>query len=110
MRGREKNMQTISSQRYTDEEIVAAKIAAEDFDVTVSPEFTIEGVAVRVVLDGHHSLAAAKTAGVAPIYSTADATQHDAVALIARGDFEGFLQVTHMGDDYYDVDTLECVW
>ncbi len=103
-------MQTISSQRYTDEDIVAAKVAAQDFEVLVSPEFTIEGSTVRVVLDGHHSLAAAKLAGVSPSYTIADASQHDAVALIACGDFEGFLAALHMGDDYYDVDTLECVW
>lgn len=103
-------MQTISSQRYTDAEIVAAKLAAEDFDVLVSPEFEIEGKTVCVVLDGHHSLAAAKLAGIAPSYSTANAAQHDAVALIDRGDFEDFLQITHAGDDYYDVDTGACVW
>lgn len=103
-------MQTISSQRYIDEDIVAEKIAASDFDVLVSPEFVIDGKAVCVVLDGHHSLAAAKAAGFAPSYNTADATAHDAVALLARGECEDFLAATHMGDDYYDVDTGECVW
>ncbi len=103
-------MKTISSQRYTDDEIVAAKIAGQDFDVLVSPEFTVEGEIVRVVLDGHHSLAAAKAVGVDPVFSTATATQHDAVALLDRGEMEDFLQVTHMGDDYYDVETGACVW
>lgn len=103
-------MQVISSQRYTDEDIVAAKLAAADFSVLVSPEFVIDGKAVCVVLDGHHSLAAAAAAGVVPSYDVADASQHDAVALLARGEFEDFLAATHMGDDYYDVATGECVW
>lgn len=103
-------MQTISSQRYTDDEIVASKLAAQDFDVMVSPEFVVDGKSVRVVLDGHHSLAAAKLAGVSASYNTASASEHDAVALIERGEIEDFLIVTHMGDDYYNVDTGECVW
>ena len=103
-------MQTISSQRYINDEIVAAKIAAEDFEVMVSPEFEVDGQTFRVVLDGHHSLAAAQQMGVAPAYWTATATEHDAVSLIERGEIEDFLTVTHMGDDYYDVDTKEFAW
>lgn len=103
-------MQTISSQRYIDQDIVASKIAAADFEVLVSPEFEVDGKIVCVVLDGHHSLAAAKAAGVAPSYNTASATDHDAVGLIDCGEVEDFLAAVHLGDDYYDVDTGECVW
>ncbi len=86
MRGKENNMQTISSQHHLDDEIVAAKLAARDFEVMVSPVFEVAGATVRVVLDGHHSLAAAKLAGVAPEYTTATASDNDHVALIDRGD------------------------
>lgn len=103
-------MKTISSQRYTNEEIVAEKIAAEDFEVFVSPAFEIEGETVRVVLDGHHSFAAAKEAGVSPVFVEYTATEHDAIGLIEAGEFESFLEAAHMGDDYYDVETGECVW
>jgi hypothetical protein len=102
MRGKENNMQTITSQHHIDDEIVAAKLAARDFEVLVSP--------VCVVLDGHHSLAAAKLAGVEPEYITADATINDKVALLERGDIEGFLEVAWIDGDYYDVDTRESVW
>lgn len=100
----------ISSQRYINDSIVSSKIAAEDFEVSLSPAFGVDGLTVQVVLDGHHSLAAAKAAGVAPSYIVADATDHDAVALIARGEIEDFLAVTHMGDDYYNVATGEDIW
>lgn len=103
-------MKTISSQHYIDEEIVAAKLAAQDFEVLVSPEFEYEGVTVRVVLDGHHSLAAAKLAGVEPEYTTATATECDQIGWLDRGDAETFLEVSWMGGDYYDVNSQESAW
>jgi hypothetical protein len=103
-------MQTISSQHHINDEIVAEKLAAHDFEVLVSPAFEYASATVRVVLDGHHSLAAAKLAGVEPEYLTATATDNDQVALLGRGDFEGFLEAAWMDGDYYDVDTQECVW
>lgn len=105
-----KNMQTISSQHYLDDDIVAAKLVAQDFEVSVSPEFEFDGQTIRVVLDGHHSLAAAKLAGVEPEWVTADARTNDTVALLERGDIETFLEVTWGDGDYYNVDTKECVW
>jgi len=62
------------------------------------------------VLDGHHSLAAAKEDGVSPEFVEYDATEHDAICLLESGDIEGFLKATHMGDDYYNVDTGKDVW
>lgn len=103
-------MKTISSQRYIDEEIVSAKIAAEDFEVMVSPSFELEGEAFRVVLDGHHSLEAARQAGVSPTYTEYTATEHDAIGLLDAGDIETFLEAVHMGDDYYDVETGFTAW
>lgn len=103
-------MKIISSQRYIDEDIVSSKIEAGDFDVMLSPEFEVDGEVFCVVLDGHHSLAAAAQSGNAPAYHTADAGDHDAVALIARGEIDDFLVATHMGDDYYDIETGMQVW
>lgn len=51
----------LSAQRYRDPEIVDEKLRAGDFAVSVVP---IGGY--RVVVDGHHSLAAALRAGVRP--------------------------------------------
>lgn len=100
----------ISSQRYLNDEIISEKIAAEDFEILVSPAFEIDGMTVQVLLDGHHSLAAAKSAGVEPIVVEADAQDHDAVSFIAAGQFEDFMASTHMGDDYYNTSTGRDVW
>ena len=103
-------MKTISSQRYIDESIVAEKIAAEDFEVMVSPVFEIDGEEYRVILDGHHSHAAAMASGSTPSYWTADCGDHDAVGLLETGSADDFLLATHMGNDYYDVSTGIDVW
>lgn len=100
----------ISSQRFTDAEIVAEKIEAEDFEVLVSPVFRVGGEDFMVILDGHHSYAAAKAAGVEPCFVTADCSQHDAVALLDRGLVDDFMLAVHLGDNYYDVETGRDVW
>ena len=71
-------MITISSQRYLNDAIVAQKIEAQDFVVLVSPEFEVAGIVVRVVLDGHHSYAAAIEAGASPEFVEATGSDHDA--------------------------------
>lgn len=101
---------TISSQRFLNDETVEAKRAAKDYEVAVSPAFEIDGETYRVVLDGHHSLEAAKLDDVKPDYTEYDRTQHDAVALILNGDIETFLEVVHFGGDYYDVATGKDIW
>ncbi len=100
----------ITSQDYLNDGIVAAKIMAGDYAVTLSPEFVVDGAAYRVVLDGHHSLAAARQMGVEPDWTTATPSTHDAVSLLVAGDADGFLHAVHMGSDYRDVDTGVCVW
>lgn len=100
---------TISSQRYLNDEIVAQKVEAQDFVVLVSPEFEVDGIVVRVVLDGHHSYAAAKEAGVSPEFVEATGSDHDAVGM-EKHNAEGFLEATHLGDDYYNIETGACIW
>jgi hypothetical protein len=99
----------ISSQRFLDEEKVADKLAARDFIVSISPafvaDFGIDGATYQVVLDGHHSLAAAKIAGVDAEFVTVDESEHDAVALLAAGKVDDFLAVTYIDSDYYNVET-----
>lgn len=107
-------MQTISSQRHIDDAIVAEKIDSEDFEVMVSPAFEVNGNQYRVVLDGHHSLAAAKQVGAEPVFFEATATDHDAVALLIGapergGSPEAFLEAVYNECDYYDVDTEQDV-
>lgn len=99
----------ISSQRYLDDAIVAAKIDDGDFDVLVSPAFAVDGEMVAVILDGHHSYHAAMRSGVVPVFAEATIQDNDAVALI-ESDVDSFLEAVHIGDDYYYVDTGLTVW
>lgn len=98
----------ISSQHYLDDDIVAAKMAAEDYVVTLSPEFEFGGVRVRVVLDGHHSLAAARLTGVEPEYEEATKQTNDCIALLDSP--EAFLEAVWVDGDYYDVINGGDVW
>lgn len=99
---------TISAQRYIDDEIVAAKLAAEDFTVCVSPAFELEGFgSVRVITDGHHSLAAARLAGVDPEWVEQDVRDNDTIALLSKGaqGIEDFMTLHRIDSDYYDAET-----
>ncbi len=60
----------ITHQRYLDEKKVAEKIKSMDFVVNVTPEFVDQGKLYRMIVDGHHSLAAAVRSGNAPIFTT----------------------------------------
>jgi phage-related protein (TIGR01555 family) len=60
----------ITHQRYLDEKKVAEKIKNGDFVVNVTPEFVDQGKLYRMIVDGHHSLAAAVRTGNAPIFTT----------------------------------------
>jgi hypothetical protein len=100
----------ISSQRHINPAIVAEKLADEDYAVLVSPVFEIDGDEYQVVLDGHHSYMAAKQAGVDADLTVATATDHDAVGELIDGRIDDFLLITHMGSDYYDINTGKDVW
>lgn len=105
-----RDIKIISSQRHLDESIIAEKISNKDFEVMISPAFEIDGNEYQVVLDGHHSLEAAKQSNVAPEYYEADCSDHDAICLLDRGEIEAFLEAVHMGDDYYNIENGRMVW
>ena len=98
-------MKTISSQAYRDDEIVAEKLANEDFTVYVTPVFTIEGEEYRVVTDGHHSLEAAKLAGVDPVFVEQSIRENDNIAMLENGQIEMFLEHAYVDTDWYDIET-----
>lgn len=102
--------QLITSQDYLDDEVVAQKLDAHDFAIFVSPVFEVDGQSYRVLLDGHHSLAAAIKAGAEAVVTEYGASEHDAIALIELGDIEGFLAAVHQGADYRDARTGRYVW
>ena len=96
----------ISSQRFLDEAIVAAKQSAEDYEVQLVT-VVVDGAEYAVVVDGHHSLEAARRDGVEPddVYVGGE-IQAEADTMSA----EDWLLQHHMGDDYFDVATGYAVW
>jgi hypothetical protein len=102
--------QVISSQEFLDEDIVQRKIDDGDFDVTVSPEFDVDGDKYRVILDGHHSLAAAKESGNKPNFKEASSRDDDKVALLEDGNIEAFLETAYVDSDYRNIGTGQGIW
>ena len=102
--------QIITSQDFIDADVVARKIATADFEVQVSPAFEIDGTIYRVLMDGHHSLAAALEAGIDPVYIEQTETDTDRVAILSSGDVEGFLSVCWMDGEYRFAATGKSVW
>ena len=92
-------------QAYRDDEIVAEKLANEDFIVYVTPVFVIDGEEYRVVTDGHHSFEAAKLAGVDPIFVEQSIRENDNIAIIESGQIELFMEHAYVDTDWYDIET-----
>lgn len=67
-RGTLEGARLVTYQKFLDENIVNEKIAAMDFTVNVTPEFEDEGKKYRMIIDGHHSLAAAVRMLVRPVF------------------------------------------
>lgn len=92
----------ISSQRYLNDDIVTAKLNAKDFDVLLN-RIVVDGQEFCVVIDGHHSLEAARIAGVEPQWVINDAD-------LGCESVEDWLTERYMDDDWYDVQTGQLVW
>ena len=97
----------ISSQRYIDEKIVEAKRAACDYAITIGKEIEIDGETYRVIIDGHHSLAAAHADGVAPQIVEASVSDCDREAIEDVGDY---LESHWIDSDWYNIKTGEEIW
>lgn len=102
--------QIITSQDFIDADIVAEKIKAGDFEVQVSPEFVVDGIAYRVLMDGHHSLAAAIEAGIDPEFIEQTARDNDRISIMNRGDINGFLEACWMDGEYHFAVSGKSVW
>ncbi len=100
----------ITSQHYINDEIVAAKIAAEDFEAQVSPAFEVDGKTLRIVMDGHHSLAAAIEAGVEPAIVEQNGTDNDKINMLRDGYVQDFLEACWMDGDYRYAINGKDVW
>lgn len=97
----------ISSQKYIDEATVASKRAAADYMVTVGKVITIDGQDYSVLIDGHHSLAAARADGVEPTYRTATVQECDREGIES---VEDYLAAHWIDCDWYDVATGKAIF
>ena len=95
----------ISSQRYLDPAKVARK--ARTFKVFVVRTVTVElrGRMYRVLVDGHHNLAAARLAGVEPAWRGASRKLQRAMQEMGPAAFARMLINNLTDSDWYDVDT-----
>ena len=100
----------ITSQSHRDDETIEAKRAAKDYEVTISPEFDVDGETYQVIIDGHHSFEAARLDGVEPDFRIATNQDHDAIGMIADGKIDQFLEAVHHGQDYRDAYTGAFAW
>ena len=98
-------MRTISSQKYLDPQIVEEKRENEDY-VAFYVIVEIEDEEYRVVVDGHHSIAAAKADGVKIELELATQELVD----FAASDPDDFMTQHQLDSDWYDINTGRNVW
>lgn len=92
--------QLISSQDYLDDDTVLEKSSYGDYAVQISPEFEVDGEKFRVIVDGHHSLAAAIADGKTPEFEEQSSQDNDHIAALERGNVDDFLEQVHMCNDW----------
>ncbi len=97
----------VSTQRHIDQDIVDNNIANNDFEVTLSPEFELDGQTCQLILDGHHAYHAAITSGNTPEFVIATSTDSDNVCLLNDGDIDAFLNATYIDSPIYNIETGE---
>lgn len=100
----------ISSQRGIDPAIVKSKRETKDYAAQFV-SVRIEGKPYRVVVDGHHSIAAAKADGRRVQWEAAhDEVQREATAMQKRGEIGDWMAQHQDDSDWYDVETGRDVW
>lgn len=103
------NAPLISSQRYLDTDLVALKAHTFKVFIVSVMRVTLRGGAYRVVLDGHHNLAAARIAGIEPTWRGPSRKIQRIRASMSQQAFERMLINNLTDSDWYYVDSGEVV-
>ncbi|PJO24859.1 hypothetical protein [Burkholderia glumae] len=103
------NAPLISSQRHLDLALVAKKAARFAVFAVHVADVTLRGKPYRIVIDGHHNLAAAKIAGAEPTWRAPAAKWRRIEKSMSPAQFERFLINNLTDSEYYFVDTGEVV-
>lgn len=95
----------ISSQRYLDPATVARKARTFKVFIVNVLEVSLRGRPYRVLIDGHHNLAASRMAGVEPTWRGAPRKFDRIFSGMAQHERERFLINNLTDSDWYYVDT-----
>jgi hypothetical protein len=99
----------ISSQRFLDRARVADKARRFRVFIVRTAELELRGRRYRVLVDGHHNLAAARAAAIEPTWRGPPAKWLRIQRETPPADFERFLINNLTDSDWYFVDTGEVV-
>lgn len=94
----------ISSQRFLDRSLVARKAATFKVFVVRTVDVELRGRQYTVLLDGHHSLAAARVRGIEPCWRRHDKTERMAMRMGAEA-FAKMLINNLTDSDWYFVES-----
>lgn len=99
----------ISSQRYLNRDVVARK--ANNFKVFVvrTVDLELRGRRYRVIVDGHHNLAAARLTGAEPKWKGAPPKLERIMKSMRASDFADFMINNLTDSDWYFHDTGQVV-
>lgn len=103
------NAPLISSQRFVDPRKVARKAATFKVFVVRAMNIDLLGRQYRVLLDGHHNLAAARLAGVEPAWRGPSRKTRRIQDSMSSADFERLMINNLTDSDWYYVETGEVV-
>ena len=99
----------ISSQRFLDERVVADKAARFSVFIGRVADVMLRGTRYRILTDGHHTLAAARRAGVEPTWRGPASKWRRIQERTKPAVFETFLINNLTDSDWYFVDTGDVV-
>lgn len=100
-------MRYITSQLERLESVVAAKQAAEDYEVRFVELTMDDGETIRLVIDGHHSHEAAKRDGAD--IDWIDVTDEYATEIRHLGG-NGFCDAHSCGEGWWEIETGKAAW
>ena len=99
----------ISSQRHLDPSIVARKVKTFRVFIVSTMNVELRGRMYRILLDGHHNLAAARMIGIEPTWRGPSEKMKRIRAKMSAKAFENMLINNLTDSDWYYVETGETV-
>lgn len=99
----------ISSQRYLNREVVISKAVKFKVFVVRTVDLEMRGKVYRIILDGHHNLAAARLIGAAPIWKGPPQKFKRIMKSMTADSFAAFMINNLTDSDWYFHDTSQVV-